>query len=70
MCWHGVYVDLTDDLHANNDGVGVKRYFQGKRLQNDKRPYQQISFDAKFYDKSEFEGKIFIPLTHFGETLI
>ena len=56
MCWYGVYIDLTDDSHGNNDnlrrrGIRCSVKSDTKRIWT---PCQEISCDTELYHEFEF----------------
>ena len=66
MCLYGVYSDFADDLHANSDCVGVKRYIRRKWVQkkylshiNTYQSTRNFTLNPNLRSKKIFRPRIF-----------
>jgi len=65
MWWYGVYIDIIDDSHEDNDCVGVKRYIPWKPIQTvykshiiTYRPTQNLTLNPNLKSKFLFRLRI------------
>ena len=65
MWWYGVYIDIIDDSHEDNDCVGVKRYIPWKPIQTVYKPHivtycptQNLTLNSNLKSKFLFRPRI------------
>ena len=65
MWWYGVYINIIDDSHEDNDCVGVKRYIPWKPIQTVYKPHiitycptQNFTLNSNLKSKFLFRPRI------------